>query len=460
MALVRGFTVQSFEKLALTEGEKFVLAGFNNNNLAETGVYSLVSNLGSLVARMIFQPLEESSYAEFSTLLGSNAHGVPSALPARRQATVILTTLLKCVLMLGLIFVCFGPAYSYLLLDILYGQQWVATSAPHALSWYVCAMVMCSHSLPILVCLFFVALARAAAVSSALMLSCLVPYVACRCTIIIGNTDMHAFPVCAFPRRSWQFFFFTSSPSCKYFSLHRYCVYVLLMALNGITEAFVFAAIPATALSVYNALLLLFSVVYIGASVLLLPFGSVGLILANCVNLSARILYSAVFIRRFLQQASLESHTDIIAIPTHATAVTPHVPSASSVFQWSAFCTAVLPSFPLAVCLLASALTTHASFLFFQIGSASISTVAPEVVVVPGVTGWVRPPLHSAWGEECVLRVANIFKGGAVFVVVYGYLIHTYCVFCHWPFDLDLFGRSWYGKPCCGPMHATWALGC
>lgn len=45
MSLIRGFTVQSVEKLLLTEGEKLVLAGFSTHP-EENGVYSLVQNLG------------------------------------------------------------------------------------------------------------------------------------------------------------------------------------------------------------------------------------------------------------------------------------------------------------------------------------------------------------------------------------------------------------------------------
>ena len=201
--LTSSFILQSCEKLVLTEGEKFVLACFNTK-LEENGVYSLVQNLGSLVARTLFQPLEECSYSDFSKLCSK---GLPS------QLSKNLITLLRAVIFLGLIFVTFGPFFSFILLDVVYGIKWSATAAPVALSWY--------------------------------------------------------------------------------------CLYVLIMAVNGITEAFVFAVIPGKNLSWYNILLVIFSALYIIASIALLPFGSIGLIVANCVNLTLRISYSCFFITSY-----------------------------------------------------------------------------------------------------------------------------------------------------------------
>jgi len=57
-ALLRVTTGQAALKLVLTEGEK--LAAARLTSLEEQGAYALASNYGSLVARMLFQPLEES----------------------------------------------------------------------------------------------------------------------------------------------------------------------------------------------------------------------------------------------------------------------------------------------------------------------------------------------------------------------------------------------------------------
>jgi hypothetical protein len=68
VGLTWSFALQSLEKMFLTEGEKLVLKF--TESLVHQGVYSVVHNLGSLVVRMLFQPIEEMSFTLFSKLLG------------------------------------------------------------------------------------------------------------------------------------------------------------------------------------------------------------------------------------------------------------------------------------------------------------------------------------------------------------------------------------------------------
>jgi oligosaccharide translocation protein RFT1 len=244
LSLAVQFFIQSFEKLLLTEGEKFVFVSVTRKSAADLdqqGVYSVVQNLGSLVARFVFQPLEEVALNEFGLIASANANAHANANVTTTTTTYttnqqqrqrqqnhqqhsqqqqqhdvllqLLANLVKLVTIIGLIFISFGPSFAYILLHILYGSSWTSTSAPTALS--------------------------------------------------------------------------------------AYCVYILLMAVNGITEAFVCATVSSKQLSEYNKMLVLFSWIYIASCYCFLGYGVVGVIAANCVGMITRILYSLTFIRQY-----------------------------------------------------------------------------------------------------------------------------------------------------------------
>ena len=138
------------------------------------------------------------------------------------EAGEILGVLLKVVLIIGLTFISFGPNYSFVLLDLLYGNVWSRTAAPAVLSWY--------------------------------------------------------------------------------------CVYILFIALNGITEAFMNSVINRTQLLRYNWWMVIFSIVYLSAAAFFLQFGPIGIVLANCINMASRITYSFTFIRAYFTQPTSEKY--------------------------------------------------------------------------------------------------------------------------------------------------------
>uniref|UniRef100_A0A8C2K4L2 Protein RFT1 homolog n=1 Tax=Cyprinus carpio TaxID=7962 RepID=A0A8C2K4L2_CYPCA len=82
--------------------------------------------------------------------------------------------------------------------------------------------------------------------------------------------------------------------------LRCYSCYVLLLAINGVTECFVFATMSKEEVDRYNLVMLGLS-----ASFLLLSYwltwmlGGVGFILANCCNMALRITHSIVYIHRY-----------------------------------------------------------------------------------------------------------------------------------------------------------------
>ncbi|XP_042482120.1 protein RFT1 homolog [Macadamia integrifolia] len=88
-------------------------------------------------------------------------------------------------------------------------------------------------------------------------------------------------------------------------ALRYYCLYVIVLAMNGTSEAFLHAVANEKQLKHSNGSLLIFSGIYIVLNVLLIhSAGAVGLIAANSLNMIFRIFYSAAFIRHYFQDSS------------------------------------------------------------------------------------------------------------------------------------------------------------
>ncbi|KIY44731.1 Rft-1-domain-containing protein, partial [Fistulina hepatica ATCC 64428] len=135
-ALVRlatTMTSQSFMKHILTEGDKVILSVFSP--LEDQGGYAVAVNYGSLLARIVFQPIEETLRVYFSKALSASD---PAA--ATHESSNTLETLLSTQISLSAIFVTFAHPYAPLLLNILLPRQYRHTSARTVLSawvWYI-----------------------------------------------------------------------------------------------------------------------------------------------------------------------------------------------------------------------------------------------------------------------------------------------------------------------------------
>uniref|UniRef100_A0A914WDF2 Protein RFT1 homolog n=1 Tax=Plectus sambesii TaxID=2011161 RepID=A0A914WDF2_9BILA len=102
--------------------------------------------------------------------------------------------------------------------------------------------------------------------------------------------------------------------------LKSYCAYVLLLALNGITECFAFATMSNDQVMSHSRFMIGSSVVYLLLHWMLSTlFGGVGFILANCANMVVRIVYSLRYIRTFYRDVPDAQPTSHL-IPTASTA--------------------------------------------------------------------------------------------------------------------------------------------
>ncbi|XP_040058662.2 man(5)GlcNAc(2)-PP-dolichol translocation protein RFT1 isoform X1 [Gasterosteus aculeatus] len=211
--LTWSFFKQSFLKQILTEGERYVMTFLNVLSFGDQGVYDIVNNLGSMVARFVFLPIEESFYVFFAKVLERGRDVKSQKQEDIALAAEVLECLLKLVLVVGLIISVFGYAYSHLALDIYGGSLLSSGAGPTLLRCYSC--------------------------------------------------------------------------------------YVLLLAVNGVTECFVFAAMSQQEVDKYNFVMLALSVSFLLLSYVLTWWaGSVGFILANCLNMGLRISHSVLYIRR------------------------------------------------------------------------------------------------------------------------------------------------------------------
>jgi len=83
-----------------------------------------------MVVRFLFQPVEEVLYSTFSKL-GSSREG--DSVGASKK---VLETVLHLMVTIGLVFGCFGPAYSWIVIHIVYTSKYSSTAAPTVMAWY------------------------------------------------------------------------------------------------------------------------------------------------------------------------------------------------------------------------------------------------------------------------------------------------------------------------------------
>lgn len=238
--LASSMMVQSFVKHILTQGDTFLVSALSTPTAQ--GVYALANNYGGLAARLVFQPVEESSRNYYSRLLSSDGEPAPAtpapekqtaekgqsasgqggprpSTTALAQASENLTTLLRFYTFASVPLLALGPTAAPLALSLIAGPRWTASGAGEALAAYV--------------------------------------------------------------------------------------YYVPLLAINGLAEGFVASVATEAQVHLQSAWMTAFSVLfgvsgYVFLSVL--GWGAVGLVWANGINMAGRIAWAVWFIRRYFAQ--------------------------------------------------------------------------------------------------------------------------------------------------------------
>lgn len=227
--LVLSFIKQGVLKQVLTEGEKYVMSVSPVLSFSQQATYDVVNNMGSLAARFIFRPIEDSSYFYFTQTIARDIELKDQEKEKVKEASQVLRYVCKGVTSIGLIGFVFGQSYAGTLLLLYGGEDFVAGGLPEVLlKWHALAIV--------------------------------------------------------------------------------------LLAVNGVTEGYMFATNTSKQIDTYNYYMAIFSVTFLLLSYQLTNMlGPVGFILANCCNMAFRISYSLSYIGK--QYKPLEDNPLIGLVP-------------------------------------------------------------------------------------------------------------------------------------------------
>ncbi|KAL1310769.1 hypothetical protein AAFC00_001018 [Neodothiora populina] len=234
--LTLSLTIQSSIKYVLTQGDSLLIASLAS--LQDQGAYALSSNYGGLIARMLFQPIEEASRNLFAKLCAPASTPAPTTTSITtegkqaaatqetaaskaniQRAAQTLHQILTLYTLLSLIITTLGPSLSHPLLTLIAGSKWTSTGASSVLALY-------------------------------------------------AN-------------------------------------YIPLLAINGVTEAFVAATATRGELYRQSIWMGVFSAVFAGSAFLflrVLEWGAKGLVVANCVGMACRIVFNLGFVKAFFKR--------------------------------------------------------------------------------------------------------------------------------------------------------------
>ncbi|KAH0841109.1 Oligosaccharide translocation protein RFT1 [Fonsecaea pedrosoi] len=148
LSLAATMYMQSIFKLLLTQGDALVMSFFST--LADQGAFALASNYGGLLARLVFQPVEESSRNTFGRLLSpcppssdkelassaSQNKSLPQANDNARRGLSYLYTTLHVYLLFSLPLISLAPEILPTVIPFVLSPQWRTPSTVVLLSTY------------------------------------------------------------------------------------------------------------------------------------------------------------------------------------------------------------------------------------------------------------------------------------------------------------------------------------
>lgn len=139
LSLCGAMAQQGLLKHTLTEADKFAIAKYAS--LEDQGGYALASAYGSLIARILFQPVEETARIVFSSELVALDPESPQPLvmstETLERTCSMLSALFRLHFLLGCVLTTFGGPLATAFLYIMAGPQWaLGTSAPAILAAY------------------------------------------------------------------------------------------------------------------------------------------------------------------------------------------------------------------------------------------------------------------------------------------------------------------------------------
>lgn len=129
-SLTVSFAKQGVVKQLLTEGEKYVMSVSPVMSFSEQATYDVVNNLGSLAARFIFRPIEDSSYFYFTQMVSRDLPLHKQDQNKIQESCHVLSQICKTVTSIGLVVLVFGQSYAKTLLLLYGGETFVASGLP------------------------------------------------------------------------------------------------------------------------------------------------------------------------------------------------------------------------------------------------------------------------------------------------------------------------------------------